>query len=99
MIVSLVAAIFWTPALVIVALGVAVGLVTRVVVEPYMRLVIGPFRQLGPLIAAGEQFSALGIPGSEPIVGHLKQDVATLARLRRVASWVSREASSGADLA
>ena len=46
-----------------------IGLVTRVVVEPYMRLVIGPFRQLGPLIAAGDQFSALGIEGAEPIIG------------------------------
>jgi len=99
MVAALVLAVFWTPALIIVAVGVAIGLATRVVVEPYMRLVIGPFRQLGPLIAVADQFRSLGIAGAEPIVGHLERDVARLARLRRVASWVSRDASSGADLA
>jgi hypothetical protein len=41
----------------------------------------------------------VAIAGAEPILATLDRDVRRLARLRRVASWVSRDASSGADLA
>ncbi len=98
MIASLAAAPFWPQALVFLAAGAVVSIATRLFVASYMPLVLGPFRQLGPLIAAAAELSSMGVAGAEPITATLAPDVARLTRLRRIAAWVSRDTSSSLDL-
>ena len=88
----------WPPALLFLAVGAAIGIGTRLFVSSYLPLVLGPFRQLGPLIASAEHFRSLGAGDAEPITGSLAADVAKLGRLRRIAAWVSRDSSASLDL-
>jgi hypothetical protein len=88
---------FWPPAIVIVAAGAAFSLMTQVVGASSLATVLGPFRQLGPLMAAGDALARVRIAGAEPILGTLATDVAALSRLRRIAAWASRDTSAAFD--
>ena len=89
--------IVWPPALLLVALGAAVSIGTQLFVSSAMTLVFGPFRQLGPLVAAADALRFLDTEGAGPITGSLAADVAALARVRRIAAWVTRDAAASFD--
>jgi len=96
--VALLATPIWPVALVGVAIGGVLSLVVRAAVTRHLRRVVGPFRQVGPLLAAAETLATIAFPGTAPITGTLNADVAKLTRLRRVAAWVGRETAGSFDL-
>jgi MutS domain V len=93
--------VFWPPALLLLGAGAIVSLVLRAGVASHLQVVVGPFRQVGPLVAAAATLA--GAVGDEAgdIAGTLAADVASLRRLRRIASWASRDtgAAAAGDLA
>ncbi len=88
-------AIVWPPAVLLLALCATTSIVTRVVVARHLRVVVGTFRQVGPLVNVAAVLSRVQAPGAGRLVGSLGEDVAHLARLRRIATWVSRDPQSG----
>ena len=57
------------------------------------------FRQLGPLLSAASELTALGTPETAAITGSLAPDLAALRRLGRIARWVSRDPLASDPLA
>jgi DNA mismatch repair ATPase MutS len=82
------------PSAVLLLIGGSIGsMMARAAIAPSLRVVAGAFRQLNPLIACAQVIGDAP-PAAAPIVGALQQDVPRLARLRRVASWAGRDAST-----
>ena len=79
----------WPVAIVGVATGVVATMLVYATLARQLRVVRGPFRQLGPLLAAAKTIDTIEFPGSDALIGTLHADLARLSRLRRVAGWVS----------
>ncbi len=88
----------WPGARLLLALGVIGGIVIRGTIAHRLQLAVGSFRQLGPLVAAADALSRLSIPGAESATTGLANDVRTLARIRRIATWVGRETAASGDI-
>ena len=95
-------ALILTPVWPVAMVGVATGIVATMIVYArlarLLRVVRGPFRQLGPLLAAAKTIDAIEFPGADALAGTLHADLARLARLRRMAGWVSRGLRGPFDL-
>lgn len=91
---ALVAVPFWPPALLILVAGSIVSLSIRTTVARQLLVVSGAFRQLDALVAAAGACAGLSGADTTALLGTMAADSARLSRLRRIASWVSRDASS-----
>jgi hypothetical protein len=85
---------FWPPALLLVAAGAVASLAMRATIARDVLVVSGAFRQVAPLVGAAEAAATLSGNDIAPIVGTLPTDVTRLSRLRRIAGWLSRDASA-----
>jgi hypothetical protein len=95
----------WTSAILVAALLVAyhpfalLVVIAATVLNFWLRIatasrvgaIVGSFRQLGPVIAAAEDLAFLDTPDTRPLTTALQADVRTLARLKNIARWVSRD--------
>jgi hypothetical protein len=92
---------FWPPAILLLAAGAIGSLAVRVRLSAPLRQAAAAFRQVGPLVAAGEALADLGSDAGAEIAGHLREDVTALRRLRRIAGWAGRDSSAaiGGDIA
>ena len=86
---SLILTLVWPVAILGVATGVVATMLVYAKVARQLRVVRGPFRQLGPLLAAAKTLDTIEFPGSDALIGTLHADLARLSRLRRIAGWVS----------
>jgi hypothetical protein len=76
--------------LVFIAIGV-INLQMRIATARTLAPLIGPFRQVSALIAAGEALQALEGADVDAIVGCLREDLPRLRRLNTIAFWVGRD--------
>jgi len=95
---AILATLIWPVALFAVAAGAVASLLLRASVASHLRFVVGPFRQIGPLLKAADTLGTISYPGASALVGTLRADAAKLSRLRRIAGRVSRETGAGTDL-
>ena len=99
--VGTVLALVLTPVWPVAIFGIAAGgvgsLLARATMARRLRVVMGPFRQVGPLLAAAETFSTIERPGAKALTGTLRADLAKLSRLRRIVGWVSSGADGSVD--
>ena len=81
--------------------GALGGLIARTVVSRSLQVVTGAFRQVSPLLTIAGTLATCDLGAPASFVGTLREDVRRLARLKRVASWASRDSSGalGGDLA
>ena len=79
-------------------LGVLVNLGLRYNTAPRLRPLIQPLRQVGPLLAVAETLSPFMRGDAAPLGESLSTDLSRLARLRRMAGWVSRDPTGANDL-
>ena len=86
---ALVLTLVWPIAILGVAAGVVATMLVYAKVARQLRVVRGPFRQLGPLLAAAKTLDTIEFPDSDALIGTLRADLARLSRLRRIAGWVS----------
>jgi hypothetical protein len=85
---------FWPPALLMLVAGSIVSLSIRTTVARQLLVVSGAFRQLDGLAGAASACAGLSGADTAALLGTMATDVARMSRLRRIASWVSRDASS-----
>ena len=76
----------WPVAIFGVGAGAVASLLLRATVARHLR---GPFRQVGPLLAAAETLDRIELADANALTGTLHADIARLSRLRRIAGWVS----------
>jgi hypothetical protein len=79
-------------AVVLLVLGSLVSLGLRATAAADLRVAAEAFRGVEPLLAAADTLRREMLPETETLTGSLNE-VRTLARLRRVASWVGRDPS------
>ena len=65
------------------------GITLRYTTDRRVIDVAAAFRQLAPIIATGQALAFLEGPAIDPIVAPLRQDTASLGRLKTIARWVS----------
>jgi hypothetical protein len=94
MVLAVAAIPFAPPAALMLAVGAVAGIVLRSTIAKHVRMAVGAFRQIGPLLAAAEALKSVADPASAPLVTSLQEDVAKLAPLKRIASWVGRDAAA-----
>ena len=82
----------WPVAIFGAAAGAVTSLLARATLARHLRLVLGSFRQVGPVLVAAETLDTIEFPGADSLVGTLHADIARLTRLRRIAGWVSNGA-------
>jgi hypothetical protein len=96
--IAMVAAIALVPfqpaAIFVVIAGLLLNLALRSTVARELRMVIGPFRQLGPLLSAARALRITHTAETSGITEPLARDLPRLSRLRRIASWAGRETST-----
>ena len=86
---ALLLTLFW-PALLPVLAGVIVlNIGVRYATDRRIDALVVVFRQLAPVVAAGESLRFLQGADVEPLIGPLGSDVARLRRLKTIARWVS----------
>jgi len=91
---SLLLAFIWPPLLFSALFAFIVNLVIRGSTGRRVSSEIVSFRQVAPLLGVGRELVALGTPDTAPITGTLEADLNALRRLRAIARWVSRDATS-----
>jgi hypothetical protein len=89
---------FWGGLLLVPIVGGVLNLTMRITTARQMGPLIGPFRQVFALIAAGETLRALTGDDIDPLVACLRTDTPALRRLKRVAFWVGRDALAAGDV-
>jgi DNA mismatch repair ATPase MutS len=94
MLAALLAVPFFPPAVLMLVAGSIISLSIRTTVARYLLVVSGAFRQVEGLLAAAGACAPLSTVDTAPIVGTITADAAQLSRLRRIASWVSRDSTS-----
>jgi len=62
------------------------------------RVLMPPFRQLGPLIAAAAALASFADGNTAAIAGTLPEDARRLAPLRRIVGWISRDSVNVGDM-
>jgi hypothetical protein len=78
------------PALLPVLAGaIALNIAVRYATDRRIDALVGAFRQLAPVVAAGESLRFLQGADVEPLIGPLGSDVARLRRLKTISRWVS----------
>jgi hypothetical protein len=90
---ALLATPIWPVAVFVAAAGAVLTMFLRASAARYLKMGVGPFRQVGPLLNAAGTLAEIEYPGASAIVGTLRTDVAKLAGLRRIASRVGRDTS------
>ena len=83
---------------VVAFLGVLANMGLRYVTAPRLSPLLQPLRQVGPLLAVAATLSSLLRAEAAPLGESLSADLPRLARLRRMAGWVSRDASRANDV-
>jgi hypothetical protein len=79
-------------------LGVLANIGLRYATAPRLGPLLQPLRQVGPLLAVAETLSSLLRAEAAPLGESLSADLPRLARLRRMAGWVSRDATRANDV-
>jgi hypothetical protein len=69
----------------------AVSFVVRMVTARQIAGVTSAFRQVAPLVAAGEALCFLDGGDIDPLIGSLRSEVPRLRRLKNIARWVSED--------
>jgi hypothetical protein len=65
------------------------NLLVRYTTDRRIGAIAAAFRQVAPVIAAGERLSFLNAGDIEPLVGSLRSDAPRLYRLKTIARWIS----------
>lgn len=86
---ALLLTLFWPALLPVLAGAIALNIAVRYATDRRIDALVGAFRQLAPVVAAGESLRFLEGPDVEPLIGPLGSDVAQLRRLKTIARWVS----------
>jgi len=94
MLAALLAVPFFPQALLLIVGGSIVSLSIRTTVAKELLVVSGAFRQIDGLVAAAAACRPLVAGDTTAIAGTMAADAASLSRLRRIASWVSRDSTS-----
>jgi hypothetical protein len=81
----------WPGALLILIICGVANLHVRILTAKRVGPIVGPFRQVGALIAAGQALQCLKGEDIDPILGCLNTDVPSLRRLRLITLWVGRD--------
>ena len=66
-----------------------INLLVRYTTDRQIGAVAAAFRQIAPVIAAGERLSFLGSDDIQPLVASLRSDAPRLGRLKTIARWIS----------
>ncbi|HEX5474992.1 MAG TPA: hypothetical protein VFX12_10055 [Vicinamibacterales bacterium] len=98
MLAAILAVPVWHAAVIAIAAGGVANLCIRAATAGRVRALIGSFRQLGPLIGAADALAFLIADDTSTITAPLGVDAHALAPLRRIAAWVSRDATASDDL-
>lgn len=98
MLAALLLAPFWPPAFLAAVALVVINLIVRATTATRIRALVGTFRQVAPLIDAAAALRDLPGDGPNPYAATLRAEVPRLARLRKIARWVSRDALSAGEL-
>jgi len=80
---------FWPQAIMLLIGCVVANIVVRGIVAPQLWPVLGPFRELNPLLACARKLVPL-VPADNPLARPLRDDVPALRRLEKIAIWASR---------
>ena len=78
-------------ALLFLLLGAVVNLPIRVAIAKHVGPLVGAFRQIAPLLAAGDVVQSISGDAIRPLVGQVAEDLRRLSRLRSIARWVGRD--------
>ena len=79
----------WPGLLPLLVAAVAAGLMLRYSANRRVLDVAAAFRKFAPIIATGQALTFLEGPAIDPLVAPLRQDTASLGRLKTIARWVS----------
>jgi DNA mismatch repair ATPase MutS len=94
---ALMAAPFWPVAVLAAICGLVLHVPLRIVVAGRTGGILTLFRQIAPLLAAGEVIARMRVAGAEPLLAPLADALPRLQRLRVFARWAGGH-SAGNDL-
>ena len=83
------AAVFWHGAIAAFFIMVAVNLAVRYATDGRTTAITRSVRQLAPLVATAESLRFLGDAGCPALIGPLRSDVPSLARLKLISRWTN----------
>jgi hypothetical protein len=93
-IVALLLAFVWPKLLLVAILAFVVNLFVRGSTGRRVSREIVPFRNVDPLLRVARDLVAIGSPDTAALTGRLTEHLDALRRLRAIARWVSRDATS-----
>ena len=97
MVAALMAAPFWPAAMLVAICGVVLHFLLRIALAGRTGGILALFRQIAPLLAAGEVIARLRVADAEPLLAPLADALPQLRRLRVYAWWAGGH-SAGNDL-
>ncbi|MGE3617601.1 MAG: hypothetical protein AB7L66_17140, partial [Gemmatimonadales bacterium] len=96
--VATVAIPFWPPAVLVLVTILGANLFVRAAAGWRISSVVGPLRQVGPLLRAAEELLGVGAVAEAASSRLTRADLGQLTRLRRTARWIGRDPTAQGEV-